>query len=86
VSALGWILRAVIRAYQYLLSPLIGPTCRYLPSCSDYASEAIATHGPLNGSWLGLRRICRCHPWGGHGYDPVPPRARQRHPDGLPAP
>jgi uncharacterized protein len=86
VSALGWILRAAIRAYQLLLSPLLGPTCRYLPTCSDYTSEAIATHGPLHGSWLGVRRLCRCHPWGGHGYDPVPPREPADHPAGLPAP
>lgn len=72
MSALGLLLRGLIRAYQYLLSPLLGPACRYLPSCSDYASEAIATHGPVAGTWLGVKRICRCHPWGGHGYDPVP--------------
>jgi putative membrane protein insertion efficiency factor len=84
VSVLGLSLRAMIRAYQYLISPLLGPTCRYLPSCSEYASEAIATHGPVAGTWLGIKRICRCHHWGGHGYDPVPspdtaPRSCARH-------
>ena len=66
-------LRALIRAYQLLLSPLLLPSCRYLPSCSDYAAEAIATHGAARGCWLALRRLVRCHPWGGSGYDPVPP-------------
>lgn len=64
-----------IRVYQWTLSPLIGPACRYMPSCSEYAAEAIRTHGALRGGWLGARRLCRCHPWGGHGYDPVPPAA-----------
>jgi uncharacterized protein len=67
------LLRGLIRLYQLFLSPLVGPTCRYLPSCSDYAAEAIARHGALTGSWLALRRLLRCHPWGGSGYDPVPP-------------
>jgi hypothetical protein len=62
----------LIRAYQLFLSPLLGPTCRYLPSCSEYAAEAIARHGALAGTWLALRRLLRCHPWGGSGYDPVP--------------
>ena len=66
------LLRATIRAYQLLLAPVLPPACRYLPSCSQYADEAIATHGPLRGSLLAARRICRCHPWGGSGYDPVP--------------
>jgi uncharacterized protein len=70
---LNALLRGLIRAYQLLLSPLLGPSCRYLPSCSSYAAEAIATHGSLRGSWLALRRLLRCHPWGGSGYDPVPP-------------
>jgi putative membrane protein insertion efficiency factor len=87
VNALGLLLRGLIRAYQLVLSPLLGPACRYLPSCSEYASEAIATHGPVAGSWLGVKRICRCHPWGGHGYDPVPPRAHERdHVNGIPVP
>jgi putative membrane protein insertion efficiency factor len=62
-----------IRVYQWTLSPLIGPACRYMPSCSEYAIEALRAHGPVRGSWLAARRLCRCHPWGGHGYDPVPP-------------
>jgi len=66
------LLRAAIRAYQLLLSPLIGPRCRHLPSCSDYAREALERHGSARGSWLALRRLARCHPWGTSGYDPVP--------------
>ena len=65
--------RASSAAYQLLVSPLLPPSCRYLPSCSDYAIEALARHGALRGSGLALRRLCRCHPWGGSGYDPVPP-------------
>lgn len=72
-------LRGLIRAYQLFLSPLVGPTCRYLPSCSDYAAEAIQRHGALAGSWLALRRLLRCHPWGGSGYDPVPRRHSHSH-------
>jgi putative membrane protein insertion efficiency factor len=65
-------LRLLIRVYQLFLSPLLGPCCRYLPSCSEYAAEAIQLHGAVRGSWLGIRRVLRCHPWGGSGYDPVP--------------
>ena len=75
---LNALLRGLIRAYQLLLSPLLPPSCRYEPSCSHYAAEAIAEHGSLHGSWLALRRLLRCHPWGGFGYDPVPP-APHRH-------
>lgn len=66
------ILRVTIRAYQLLLSPLCTGSCRYLPSCSEYAMEAVETHGAIRGGWLTLRRLLRCHPLGGAGYDPVP--------------
>lgn len=66
-----------IRLYRLLVSPLFPPRCRFLPTCSEYAIEAIAVHGPLRGSWLALRRLGRCHPWGGSGYDPVPSADRE---------
>jgi len=69
---LNWALRTMIHCYQFLISPLLPPSCRYLPSCSDYAVEAIGRHGTLVGLGLALRRLARCHPWGGSGYDPVP--------------
>lgn len=69
------LLRSVIRGYQIVLSPMIGPRCRYQPTCSAYAIEAIEAHGPARGLWLALKRFLRCHPWGGHGWDPVPPVA-----------
>lgn len=62
----------LIRGYQYLLSPWIGPQCRYTPTCSEYAAEAIGLHGSIHGGWLALKRIARCHPWAIFGYDPVP--------------
>ena len=63
-----------VRAYQVTLSPLFGDCCRFTPSCSEYMIEAIQIHGALKGGWLGLKRILRCHPFGGKGYDPVPGR------------
>jgi uncharacterized protein len=62
----------LVRAYQLLLGPVLPPSCRYYPSCSSYAIEALHRHGPLAGLWLAVRRILRCHPWGGDGVDPVP--------------
>ena len=58
--------------YRYAISPLIPSRCRHFPTCSEYTLEALAKHGPLYGSWLSIKRIGRCHPWGTHGYDPVP--------------
>ncbi|HVW63028.1 MAG TPA: membrane protein insertion efficiency factor YidD [Puia sp.] len=63
---------ALIKLYQWVISPLLGPKCRFTPTCSQYAIEALKKYGPLKGGWLSLRRISRCHPWGGHGVDPVP--------------
>ena len=63
-----------VRAYQLLLSPLLGSNCRYQPTCSNYMIQAIEEWGVLQGVWLGLKRIFRCHPWGPHGHDPVPKR------------
>ena len=62
----------LIRVYQKLISPLIGPQCRFTPTCSQYGVEALKKHGLFRGSYLTIRRILRCHPWGGHGHDPVP--------------
>lgn len=71
-ALLATLLRALIRGYQLTLSPLVGPACRFAPSCSEYAREAIALHGPWRGTALGARRLSRCHPFGGSGFDPVP--------------
>lgn len=62
----------IVRLYQLLLSPVLPPACRYSPSCSHYAIEALTKYGALQGAWLTLKRILRCHPWGGSGYDPIP--------------
>jgi putative membrane protein insertion efficiency factor len=62
----------MIRIYEYLLSPLLPNACRYNPTCSQYAEEAIKKYGIIKGVYLGTKRISRCHPWGGHGYDPLP--------------
>ena len=62
----------LIKLYQLIISPLLGPKCRFTPTCSQYALEALKKYGILKGSWLTVKRISRCHPWGGHGYDPVP--------------
>jgi conserved hypothetical protein YidD len=74
MSVAGRLIRGLIRGYQLLVSPVLPPSCRFTPSCSAYAMEAVARHGAVAGSWLAVRRICRCHPWNEGGYDPVPER------------
>ena len=69
---LKFLLIIPIKIYQILISPLLGPHCRFTPTCSQYAVEAIEKHGPIKGIWLAIKRISRCHPWGGCGHDPVP--------------
>lgn len=71
-SLIGGVLIIPIRFYQLCISPMLPPSCRFQPTCSQYAIEAIRKHGPLKGVWLAVKRILRCHPWGGSGYDPVP--------------
>ena len=85
VRALGaamWLLALPLRLsvwlYQRLISPALPPACRYYPSCSRYAAEALAVHGAFTGSWLAARRLLRCHPWCEGGIDPVPPRSSAR--------
>ena len=69
---LSFLLVIPIKLYQLLISPILGPNCRYHPTCSQYSIEAINKHGPFKGSWLAIKRISSCHPWGGSGHDPVP--------------
>jgi uncharacterized protein len=63
-----------VRFYQLSISPLLPQSCRHVPTCSEYTIQALKIHGAVYGSWLGIKRILRCHPWGTHGYDPVPPK------------
>ena len=74
-----YVLKYLIRGYQLAISPLLGPRCRFYPSCSHYAIEAIETHGALRGSWLTVKRISRCHPWHEGGFDPVPACLNHSH-------
>ena len=69
---LAKLLMGIVRFYQLAISPMFPSACRYSPTCSHYMMEAIKVHGPIKGTWLGLKRIGRCHPWGDSGYDPVP--------------
>ena len=71
-KSLGWLLMLPIRFYRKFISPLTPPSCRFTPTCSEYAIEAITKHGPFKGTWLAIRRVLRCRPGGGSGYDPVP--------------
>jgi putative membrane protein insertion efficiency factor len=66
------VMKLAIQGYRLAISPMLGTNCRFSPSCSAYAIEAIERHGAMRGSWLAARRVMRCHPWGGSGYDPVP--------------
>lgn len=70
----------LVRFYKVAISPLTPASCRYTPTCSSYAIEALEEHGSARGLWLATKRICRCHPWGGSGYDPVPVRSSNEHP------
>ena len=71
---LRYLLIALLKFYRLFISPLYGQVCRYHPSCSTYALEAVQVHGSIRGSWLAVRRLVRCHPWAPGGYDPVPPK------------
>lgn len=74
------VLVVIVKVYQYLLSPFLGNHCRYHPSCSSYAIEALQTHGSMRGLWMALKRVSRCHPWHEGGYDPVPePKQKNTH-------
>ena len=79
---LAWPLLWLVWLYRYGLSPLLGANCRYQPTCSAYAEEAIRTYGAFRGGWLTLKRLGRCHPWGGSGYDPVPVPEEDRNDTG----
>ena len=72
LKILGWILLLPVYFYKYAISPITPASCRHVPSCSQYALEAVKMHGPFKGFWLATKRIAKCHPWGTHGYDPVP--------------
>ncbi|WP_317132321.1 membrane protein insertion efficiency factor YidD [Phaeocystidibacter luteus] len=80
IKAITWVLSlpllALVFLYRYVVSPLTPPSCRHTPTCSQYMGEAIVEWGPLKGSWLGLKRLSKCHPWGTWGYDPVPKKPK----------
>ncbi|MEX0899208.1 MAG: membrane protein insertion efficiency factor YidD [Gammaproteobacteria bacterium] len=76
------VVKTLINAYRWLVSPAIGPRCRYYPTCSSYALEAVDTHGALRGGWMAVKRVARCHPWHAGGVDPVPQPTELRNPHG----
>lgn len=75
MNPLTYLLLGLVRVYQFFVSPVLPASCRYAPSCSAYAVDALRTYGAVKGGWLAVRRILRCHPWGGSGYDPVPAKS-----------
>lgn len=83
-SAAGWLLVALLTGYRRFISPLLGPRCRFYPSCSAYALEAVQVHGAVRGSWLAVRRLSRCHPFHPGGLDPVPGRDQRDREHGGP--
>lgn len=72
MSAASFVVRGLLRGYQLVFRPVLGQNCRFFPSCSDYALDAVNKYGPAKGMWMAGRRVCRCHPWNPGGYDPVP--------------
>ncbi len=81
MKVISLLLRGLVRLYQWTISPILAPRCRFLPTCSEYAIDAIDRHGPFAGGWLALKRIARCHPWADWGYDPVPDAGARRDSD-----
>jgi hypothetical protein len=76
-TILGFPIIVLVKIYQWIISPILPQSCRYTPTCSAYMIEAIQVWGPLKGTYLGIKRIASCHPWGGHGHDPVPKREKK---------
>ena len=72
LNFLGKLVLLPVHFYRHFISPLTPPSCRYTPTCSQYMVEAVTKYGPFKGTWMGIKRLLRCHPWGGSGYDPVP--------------
>tara|TARA_B100001029_G_scaffold53445_1_gene42901 strand:- start:314 stop:556 length:243 start_codon:yes stop_codon:yes gene_type:complete len=77
-KSIAYILVFLIKSYQLLISPILGQNCRYLPTCSEYSVQSIREHGVIKGIALSLKRISKCHPWGSHGYDPVPKKVEEK--------
>ncbi len=77
MNPLTWLFLKLIRFYQLFISPLLGSNCRFMPTCSAYATQSLKTYGLLKGGYLSFKRIIRCHPWGGSGYDPLPEREKK---------